>query len=316
LAVHETVADPDPVPFAGDTVIHEPFPAAVQVPPVHPEGAPVTVTTRDPAPASELAEVGEIENDVQVGTAVPAWVTAKLCPATVALPVRDEVDVFPVQLTVTPPGPVPLIGYTLSQDPLPLAAHEPPAQPAGAPVMVTNCVPAAAVGVTEVGVIENDVQVGGGGTPACVTPNVFPAIVAFPERDEVAVLAVHETVAVPGPFPLTGNTVIQKPFPAAVQTPPAQPAGTPAIVTTCEPAPAPGLADDGAIVKDVQVGGVGQLSKTKVFDTSLRLWPVGPSAATLDSYVPPGSGQPGSVAEKSETIVLAPSGVGLPRSIV
>jgi hypothetical protein len=50
--------------------------------------------------------------------------------------------VFSVQETVTEPGPEPLDGETLSQEPFPEAVQAPPAQPAGRPVMATSCEPA------------------------------------------------------------------------------------------------------------------------------------------------------------------------------
>ena len=64
--VQETVVDPEPVPLSGETVIHDPLPAAVQLPPTHPAGAPVIVTTCDPGSAPGFAEVGEIEKLVHV----------------------------------------------------------------------------------------------------------------------------------------------------------------------------------------------------------------------------------------------------------
>jgi hypothetical protein len=45
FSVHETVADPGPVPLAGETLIHDPFPDAVQFPPMQLTGRPVIVTS-------------------------------------------------------------------------------------------------------------------------------------------------------------------------------------------------------------------------------------------------------------------------------
>ena len=45
FSVHETVADPGPVPLAGDTLIHDPFPVAVHAPPTQLAGSPVIVTS-------------------------------------------------------------------------------------------------------------------------------------------------------------------------------------------------------------------------------------------------------------------------------
>ena len=70
FAVHETVTDPEPVPLADETVSQEPFPEAVQFPPVQPVAQPVTVTLLEPAEAVALAEAGEIVKTVQVGADV------------------------------------------------------------------------------------------------------------------------------------------------------------------------------------------------------------------------------------------------------
>jgi hypothetical protein len=70
--VHDAVTAPDPLPLPGVTVSQDPFPDAVQLPPVHPAGTPVTVTTCDPATWLGLADVGLIEKLVQVaGGAAP-----------------------------------------------------------------------------------------------------------------------------------------------------------------------------------------------------------------------------------------------------
>jgi hypothetical protein len=49
-----------------------------------------------------------------------------------------EVDVFCVQETVTEPEPVPLVGDTVSQEPLPEADQLPPWHPEGEPVTLTD----------------------------------------------------------------------------------------------------------------------------------------------------------------------------------
>ncbi|MDO8677399.1 MAG: hypothetical protein Q7R30_02390 [Acidobacteriota bacterium] len=95
--------------------------------------------------------------------------------------------------------------------------------------------------------------------PPWVTVNPLPAIVAVPDRDDVEVFCAHDTVTALDPVPLVGDTVIQEPFPDAVQLPPAQPAGDPVTVTLCDPAPEVGLAEVGLIEKLVQVDGVAPL---------------------------------------------------------
>jgi len=86
--------------------------------------------------------------------------TANGLPATVALPDRDEVDVFCVHETVSESEPLPLVFETVSHDPLPEAVQLPPWQPLGLPVIVTNCDAAAELGLTEFGLIEKLVHVG------------------------------------------------------------------------------------------------------------------------------------------------------------
>ncbi len=54
FCVHDTVTEPEPLPLVGETLIHEPLPAADQMPPVQPLGEPVMVTVCDPE--TELGE--------------------------------------------------------------------------------------------------------------------------------------------------------------------------------------------------------------------------------------------------------------------
>ena len=70
FCVHDTVSDPGPLPLAGDTVIHDPFPDAVQLPPEQPDGTPVTVTLCEPAAAVGLADASEMAKEVQAVDAV------------------------------------------------------------------------------------------------------------------------------------------------------------------------------------------------------------------------------------------------------
>jgi hypothetical protein len=64
--------------------------------------------------------------------------TLKLLPAIVALEDLLDVDVFCVHDTVTEPEPVPPLGETVSQEPLPVADQLPPWHPEGEPVTLTN----------------------------------------------------------------------------------------------------------------------------------------------------------------------------------
>jgi hypothetical protein len=86
--------------------------------------------------------VGEIVKLVHSGGGAAAWVTEKVLPATVALPLLWA-PVFSVQETVAEPEPEPLGGETVSQDPLPAVVQAPPVQPEGTPVIVTTSEPAA-----------------------------------------------------------------------------------------------------------------------------------------------------------------------------
>ena len=90
-------------------------------------------------------------------------------------------------------------------------------------------------------------------TAAWFTMKVLPATVAVPDREELEAFAVHETVAEPLPFPLPVLTPIHEPFPVAVHAP-VHPEGTPVIVTSCDPAEAVGLAEEGDTEKLVQAG--------------------------------------------------------------
>jgi hypothetical protein len=83
---------------------------------------------------------------------------------------------------------------------------------------------------------------------------VLLAMLADPERCAPLFWA-QETVTVWGPTPLGGLTVIQEPFPLALQLPPVQPAGNPVRVTVVPPPEADGLAVVGESEKELQVAG-------------------------------------------------------------
>jgi hypothetical protein len=245
--VQETVTDWAPTPLGGLTEIQEPFPLAFQLPPVQPAGDPVRLTIVCPVAPDGFAEVDESENDVQVGALAAAWVTEKPFPATSADPERCE-PVFCVQETVTVWAPTPVVGFTEIHA-FPLALQLPPVQPAGDPAKLTVVCPLKAVGDTEVGQIEKNVQV----AADCVTVKEPLAMVADPKRCD-PVFWVQETVTVWGPTPLVGLTVIQEPFPLALQLPPVQPAGDPVRVTAVCPLEADGFAEPDESENDVQVG--------------------------------------------------------------
>jgi hypothetical protein len=168
------VTEPLPLPLApAVTVIQPALLVAVQAQPV----AAVTVIVPVPAASDGLADVGAI-----VGAqGAPAWVTVKVLPAIVSVPVRALVVGFAVTLYVTAPLPLPLAPALIEiHDALLLAVQ---AQPVVA-VTVTVPVPPAAVAFAEGAEI-----VGPHGTPAWVTVKVRPATVRVPVRDAVVVFA-------------------------------------------------------------------------------------------------------------------------------
>jgi hypothetical protein len=86
------------------------------------------------------------------------------------------------------------------------------------------------------------------GAPACVTLNVWPAIVAEPVRCEVDVLAATVTVALPLPVPLA-PAVIESQL-VALLVPHVQP--LPAVTATVTASPAAGDVRDAGEIEYVQ----------------------------------------------------------------
>ena len=86
-------------------------------------------------------------------------------------------------------------------------------------MIVTPVDPADEDGLADVGLILKLVHVGVA-TPDCVTPNVFPAMEALEERDDVDVFCCHDTVTELEPDPLVGDTDSHDPLPDALQLPP------------------------------------------------------------------------------------------------
>jgi len=161
-------------------------------------------------------------------------------------------DAFAVHITITEPGPLELAGSTLTHEAFPAADQDPPVHPAGEPVMVTTCDPEVWGGVADEGEIEKLEQVWGA-PPNWVTEKVLPAMAAELHLGAVEAFAAHDTVTVPGPLPLAGETVTHRSFPDAVQSPPEHPAGAPVRDTSCEPAAAGVLTQPGEIEKEVHV---------------------------------------------------------------
>jgi hypothetical protein len=95
------------------------------------QDTPLDVVHAQPVPATTLATLTlELEpTDTDVGDTAklhgPDCVTVKVCPAIVAVPVRDVEPVFPAIASVTPPLPVPVApAATVIQDAALLALHE------------------------------------------------------------------------------------------------------------------------------------------------------------------------------------------------
>jgi hypothetical protein len=113
---------------------------AVQLQPA----AAVTFAVLDPLVAGGFSEVGATLNV----HGVPCWLTVTVCPATVKVPVRGEVDVLAAMLYATVPFPVPFPPEVIvNQEALLVAVQLQPG------VVVTLAVldPAAAGGFSEVG---------------------------------------------------------------------------------------------------------------------------------------------------------------------
>jgi hypothetical protein len=234
-----------------------------------------------------------------VHAVAPACVTVTACPATVTVPVREVVDVLAATVNVTAPFPEPLTGDTVIQLAPEFAFHP---QPDGFATVIVN-VPPPLPGVSPVGDTEY-VQAAG----ACVTVTVFPAIVTVPVRDVVAVFAPTVIVVVPEPVPLVGDIMIQL---APVEADHAHPEPAVTLITQLPP---PLVID--TLVGDTEKVQLVPLENVNGFDTLLRDVPLGPVAATLDSYTPPGSGHPATWLLKSYRITPSACGVGFPMLVV
>lgn len=135
---------------------------------------------------------------------VAAWVTVKVRPAMVTVPVRDEVVGFAATAIVTEPLPVPLAPPVTVNQAAWLDAVHAQVLPAVTETLVVS--PAAADDRLD-GVMAG-LQVT---TPACVTVNVRSAIVAVPVRDDVEVFAATAIVTLPLPVPLVADVKVSQP---------------------------------------------------------------------------------------------------------
>src|SRR4051812_50171333 len=115
-------------------VIHD---ALLEADQAHP-AVVVTATVPDPPALVNDWLVGEMLN-AQLGAA--AWVTVKVCPATVSVAERVDVEVFAAAVKLTVPLPEPLVPAGVATHP---ALRAPVPAPPAAPVSPTLPAPPAA----------------------------------------------------------------------------------------------------------------------------------------------------------------------------
>jgi hypothetical protein len=123
----------------------------------------------------------------------PNCVTVTVCPPTVTVALRGDVDALAVAVTVTVPLPEPLPPPVIVSQVAPLVAVH--VQPVATVTVTLLLPPAPAMFVPDDNAIVH-------ATPDCVTVSVCPATVTVAFRDDVDVLAAAVTVTVPLPEPL------------------------------------------------------------------------------------------------------------------
>ena len=150
------------------------------------------------APSPTFCEGGESENVHGAGGAMAAACdTVKVCPAIVSVPERGVV-VFAAIANPTEPLPVP-------DAPLVTVSHgafDAAVQVQVVAEAVTATLPAPPVSATSWAVGEMVNEQGGGGTPACETAKVFPAIAIVELRALNAVFAATLKLTVALPLPV------------------------------------------------------------------------------------------------------------------
>jgi hypothetical protein len=115
----------------------------------------------------------------------PAWVTVKVWPPTVIVPVRVLVPGFAATRYETWPLPVPLApAVTVIHETLLDAVHAQPLPAVTVMVPLTSAAP--------IDVLTGEIVNVHGTGASCVTVNVRPAIVTVPVRELVPVLAAIE----------------------------------------------------------------------------------------------------------------------------
>ncbi len=143
----------------------------------------------------------------------------------VTVPVRALSRPLAATVSTTVPLPLPPVGLGVIHDDAEDAVHEQPV------VVVTEtlAVPPSAAMLRLVGPTLNEQA---GGAASCDTTKPLPAIDAVPDRSEVPVFCVQDTVTDPDPLPLAGDAVSHEPLPDADQLPPVHPFGDPVTATS------------------------------------------------------------------------------------
>ncbi len=201
-----SVAVPGPVPAPLTTTSHE---ASLEV--VHPQAAPVFTGSDSRTPVG----CGVTDAAPMATEQLAAWLTVKVCPATVSVPVRAVLAVLAATAKVTVPLPVPAAPVaTAIHDTLLRAVHE-VAELAGVTTMLPVLAPAPTLAEFELSVAEEDAA-------PWLTLTVTPATVSEPLR-AIPVFAAATKLTEPAPAPDAPLATVRNDEPeVAVQ---AQPAG-------------------------------------------------------------------------------------------
>jgi hypothetical protein len=225
---------PFPPPDAPDVIVSQD--ALLDAVQVQPLAALTAIVVPVPPLAAAVCDVGVIVYEHACD-----WVTLKVCPAIVSVPVRcAPVLADALKATVPPPVPVPPL-VTVSHEALLTAVHV-----HAAVVVTVIAVPAPPVApiVPLWGAIEYE-HAGGAGAAACVIDAWRPAITRSPVRAfPVFGAAVNSTL----PFPLPEAPAVTVSHDASLEAVHVQSAAVVTPIAVPAPPPAPMFWLDGAIV--------------------------------------------------------------------
>jgi hypothetical protein len=252
---------PPPLPLAPDVIVSQPLLLLVAVQ-VHPARA---VTDVDPVPPV-AAIVGLLGGEIVNVQAAAACVTVNVRFATVNVPVRWVPIGLELALKLVVPSPDPLAPDVMVSHPALLVAVQ--VQPVG---MSTDVDPVPPVAETFwlVGV-----RVAEQAAAACVTVNVFPAIVSVPVRCVPFGFALALKLVVPLPDPLAPDVMVSQAALLVAVHPHPAPAETATL-------PVPPVAPTDWLVGEIP--GLQVTAHENVFDKVLVVVPPGPIAATRAS---------------------------------